>query len=158
MCGWLVLLAGRGTWKGAGGATGSALGVRCAMSCLQSPECAGLTAALSIVMQCTLVVVITHLRRFPQLECLRGPSRAVTLVLEPIRGGFLGARLHGPSRAVSLVLESGFVFRTFSRQGSLHVLQSRSIMEIGPVALTGGVVSRPGGGSPALLARLRPAG
>ena len=122
VCGLLVLLVGHGTWTGTGGATGSAIGVQCAMSCLQSPEFAGLAAALLIVVQCTLAVVITRLRRFPQLECL-----------------------HGPSRAVSLVLESGFVFRTFSRQGSLHVLQSRSTMEIGPVALTGGVVSRWGG-------------
>ena len=136
VCGWLVLLVGRGTWKGTGGATGSALGVQCAMSCSQSPECAGLAAALSIVTQCTLVVVITRLRRFPQLECLRGPSRAV-----------------------SLVPESGFVFIThFLCQGSLHVLQSCGIVEVGLVALTGGDVSQPGGGSPALLAWLRPAG
>ena len=91
--------------EGDRGAPGSALGVQCAMSCLQSPECAGLAAALSIVVQCTLVVVITRLRQFPQLECLRGPSRAVSLVLEPIQGGFLCGHLHSPSRAVSLVLK-----------------------------------------------------
>ena len=52
--------------EGAGGDTDSALGVQCAMGCLKLPECAGLATALSEVVQCMLVVVITRLRWFPQ--------------------------------------------------------------------------------------------
>ena len=106
--------------EGAGGATGSTFGVQCETGCLQSPKCGGLAAALSDVLQCMLVVLITrlrwfpqphafvaHLRRFPQQLAFMGRPGRFTWCLNglmalqdgflsrsylwPVQGGFPGA-------------------------------------------------------------------